>query len=53
VEKKVQQALLHYLCTAVQSAEETPQSVTTEFKPKIWSSPCSEVLIAGTSNLFH
>ena len=53
VEKKIQQALLHYLCTAVQSAEETPQSVTTEFKPKIWSSPGSEVLIAGTSNLFH
>ena len=33
VEKKVQQALVYYLCTAVQPPEETPQSVNTEFKP--------------------
>ena len=33
VEKKVQQVLLHYLRTAVQPAEETPQSVTAELRP--------------------
>ena len=53
VEKKVQQALPHYLRTAVQPAEETPQSETTEFKPNTGSLPCSEVLVVATSNLFH